>query len=161
MKKIIKIFSEIREIPEFKKDVKELAKRFPTLKENLQVFIKRQLNISHKLKIDNKGVFQIQGIMSKQIVISSNGTWNTPEQKQEGRYNPTNVVKMARAIAPLSRDGKHQVVFYDRGIGANQWGLDRLTGGAFGNGLDKNRTYQFKNQWNFFLHFLTLKEKHS
>jgi len=99
--------------------------------------------------------------MSKQIVISSDGTWNTSEQKQEGRYNLTNVVKMARAIAPLSRDRKHQVVFYDRGIGADQRGLDRLTGGAFGNGLDKNRTYQFKNQWNFFLHFLTLKEKHS
>jgi len=59
MKKIMKIFSEIREMPEFKKDVKKLARRFPTLKEDLQVFIKRQLKTSHKLKIDNKGVFQI------------------------------------------------------------------------------------------------------
>ena len=62
MKKIIKIFSEIREMPEFKKDIKELARRFPTLKEDLRVFIKRQLKTSHKLKIDNKGVFRIQGL---------------------------------------------------------------------------------------------------
>jgi len=57
-----KIFDEIREIPEFKKDFKKLAKRFPTLKEDLRVFIERQLKISHKLKIDNKGVFQIPGL---------------------------------------------------------------------------------------------------
>jgi len=49
-------------MPEFKKDIKELARRFPTLKEDLRVFIKRQLKTSHKLKIDNKGVFRIQGL---------------------------------------------------------------------------------------------------
>ncbi|MCD6220011.1 DUF2235 domain-containing protein, partial [Candidatus Calescamantes bacterium] len=81
-------------------------------------------------------------------VICSDGTWNTPDQKQEGKYNPTNVVKMARAIAPVSEDGKHQVVFYDWGIGADQWGLDRLTGGAFGNGLDKN----IEDAYRFLMH---------
>jgi len=57
-----KIFNEIRKKPEFKKDVKKLAKRFPTLNEDLQAFIEKQLKISHKLKIDNKGVFQILGL---------------------------------------------------------------------------------------------------
>lgn len=30
--------------------------------------------------------------MSKRIVICSDRTWNTPDQKQEGKYNPTNMV---------------------------------------------------------------------
>jgi len=57
-----RIFNEIRELPEFKKDFKKLSKRFPTLKEDLQVFIEKQLNLFHKLNIDNKGVFQISGL---------------------------------------------------------------------------------------------------
>jgi len=57
-----RIFNEIRELPEFKKDFKKLSKRFPTLKEDLQVFIDKQLNLFHKLNIDNKGVFQISGL---------------------------------------------------------------------------------------------------
>lgn len=57
-----KIFNEIRELPEFKKDFKKLSKRFSTLKEDLQVFIEKQLNLFHKLSIDNKGVFQISGL---------------------------------------------------------------------------------------------------
>lgn len=75
---------------------------------------------------------------NKRIAICSDGTWCTPDQKSEGEYHPTNVVKMARAIAPLSRDKKHQIVFYDEGVGADKWGLDRLTGGACGDGLNKN-----------------------
>lgn len=75
--------------------------------------------------------------MSKRIVICSDGTWNTPDQKDRGKVRPSNVVKMARAIAPVDRGGKPQVVFYDRGVGTS-WGLDRLTGGAFGRGLSRN-----------------------
>ena len=75
--------------------------------------------------------------MPKRIVICSDGTWNTPDRKDHGVYCPTNVVKMARAIAPAAPDGTAQVVFYDQGVGTS-WGLDRLTGGAFGTGLSKN-----------------------
>jgi len=87
-------------------------------------------------------------MMNKRIIICSDGTWNTPDQKQGDKYNPTNVVKTARAIAPVGKDGIPQVVFYDWGIGADQWGLDRLTGGAFGTGLDKN----IEDAYRFLMH---------
>ena len=70
--------------------------------------------------------------MSKRIVVCADGTWNIAEQS-----SPTNVVKVARAIAPTGPDSKSQVVFYHPGVGTH-WGLDRLLGGAFGHGLDKN-----------------------
>lgn len=70
--------------------------------------------------------------MTKRIVICSDGTWNTPDQK-----HVSSVVHMARAIAPTSPDGESQIVFYDRGVGTGNL-LDRLTGGALGHGLDRN-----------------------
>jgi uncharacterized protein (DUF2235 family) len=70
--------------------------------------------------------------MSKRIVICSDGTWNSPDQK-----NPTNVIKLARAVLPTSPDGTVQVVLYDQGVGTGKR-LDRWLGGAFGQGLEKN-----------------------
>jgi len=67
---------------------------------------------------------------NKRIVICCDGTWNTPEQ-------PTNVVKLLRSIKPFSDDGKHQVVFYDQGVGTYN-PVDKLIGGAFGKGLEQN-----------------------
>lgn len=75
--------------------------------------------------------------MSKRIVICSDGTWFTPEHKYKGASAPSNVYKMACAITPQAADGKAQIVFYDKGVGTG-WGLDRLTGGAFGQGLFDN-----------------------
>ena len=63
--------------------------------------------------------------MSKRLVICSDGTWNTPDQKDRGKYRPSNVVKIARAVASVSRDGKIQIVFYDKGVGTG-WGLEGL-----------------------------------
>ena len=57
-----KIFSEIKKLPEFKKDFKKLLKKFRTLDEDLNNFIKTQLNLYHKLKQDNSGIFQIDNI---------------------------------------------------------------------------------------------------
>ena len=57
-----KIFSEIKKLPEFKKDFKKLLKKFRTLDEDLNNFIKTQLNLYHKLKQDNRGIFQIDNI---------------------------------------------------------------------------------------------------
>lgn len=54
-----KIFSEVRRLSEFEKDLKKLSKRFRTLEEDLKVFIDKQLNLYHKLKIDNRGIFVI------------------------------------------------------------------------------------------------------
>ena len=54
-----KIFSEVRRLPEFKRDLKRLSRKFRTLEEDLKVFVDKQLNLYHKLKIDNKGIFVI------------------------------------------------------------------------------------------------------
>jgi mRNA-degrading endonuclease RelE of RelBE toxin-antitoxin system len=52
-------FKEIVELPEFKKDLKKLRKRFPTLAEDLQIFISTQLVLFHKMGKDNNGIFRI------------------------------------------------------------------------------------------------------
>jgi mRNA-degrading endonuclease RelE of RelBE toxin-antitoxin system len=57
-----KVFSEERKLPEFEKDLKRLSKKFRTLEEDLKVFVEKQLNLYHKLKIDNKGVFTIPNL---------------------------------------------------------------------------------------------------
>ena len=42
--------------------MKKLLKRFKTLEGDLKIFIEKQLNLYHKLKLDNKGVFPISGL---------------------------------------------------------------------------------------------------
>jgi len=56
------IFSEILKLAEFENDFKKLSKRFCTLEEDLRVFIERQLRLTHKLRIDNKGVIPLSNI---------------------------------------------------------------------------------------------------
>ena len=60
----MKIFRKINRLPEFEKDLRRLCKRFRTLKEDLDFFIKTQLNLFHKIKKDNKGVFPLKGLSS-------------------------------------------------------------------------------------------------
>ncbi len=68
----------------------------------------------------------------KRVVICSDGTWQTPNQD-----NATHVLEMARAVLPTAPDGTTQVVFYDWGVGTDNW-LNRLVGGISGKGIDKN-----------------------
>ena len=56
------IFKEIKRLPEFDKDFKKLSRRFPTLNDDLKIFIKTPLKLYHKLGIDNSGIFEIQGL---------------------------------------------------------------------------------------------------
>jgi mRNA-degrading endonuclease RelE of RelBE toxin-antitoxin system len=58
----VAIFKQINRLPEFEKDLKKLLKRFRTLEEDLKTFIKTELSLYHKLRIDNKGIFQIPGL---------------------------------------------------------------------------------------------------
>jgi uncharacterized protein (DUF2235 family) len=76
----------------------------------------------------------------KRLIICCDGTWNWPDQKG----NPTNVVKMVRAIRPADDHGVPQIVFYDTGVGTGNL-LDRIAGGLFGVGLAENvkQTYGF------------------
>lgn len=75
----------------------------------------------------------------KRIVICADGTWNLRDQvdKQSGKRRPTNVTKIARAILPRTQDGMDQVVFYHDGLGT-RGPMDKLTGGAFGSGIEDN-----------------------
>ena len=55
-------FEEISHLPEFERDTRELLKRFKTISDDLEIFIEKQLFLYHKLKVDNKGIFQITGL---------------------------------------------------------------------------------------------------
>jgi hypothetical protein len=59
----MRIFNEVSRFPDFEKDIKRLLKRFKTLEDDLKTFIEKELYLYHKLKIDNKGIFQIQGLL--------------------------------------------------------------------------------------------------
>jgi uncharacterized protein (DUF2235 family) len=68
----------------------------------------------------------------KRLVVCCDGTW----QQLSSPY-PTNVAKIAQAVKPMDEKGIHQIVFFHEGIGTGDK-LDRITGGAFGWGIDKN-----------------------
>jgi uncharacterized protein (DUF2235 family) len=73
----------------------------------------------------------------KRLVICSDGTWNRADQEHNGTPCPTNVVKLAYRVAKTDASGIKQIVFYDQGVGTGNV-LDRLSGGAFGEGLVDN-----------------------
>ena len=55
-------FKQIDRLEEFKKDLKKLLKRFPSLEADLESFINAQLIAYHKLNVDNHGIVLIEGI---------------------------------------------------------------------------------------------------
>ncbi len=59
---MVKIFHEISRLPEFEKNMRKLLKRFKTLEGDLKIFIEKELNLYHKLDIDNKGISPIPGL---------------------------------------------------------------------------------------------------
>lgn len=75
----------------------------------------------------------------KRIVICADGTWNERDRvdKKTGRRHPTNVTKVARGVLPQAANGTPQVVCYHEGVGTGG-GLDKITGGAFGDGIEAN-----------------------
>lgn len=72
--------------------------------------------------------------MSKRIIVCADGTWNRPEEDVESDQ-PTNVLRLARAIRPWAGDDSPQHVFYDWGIGSYH---ARIRGGMTGRGIHKN-----------------------
>jgi uncharacterized protein (DUF2235 family) len=73
----------------------------------------------------------------KRLILCCDGTWNSADQERNGRPCPTNVLKLATRIANRDAAGVTQVIFYEQGVGTGN-ALDRLTGGAFGQGLENN-----------------------
>lgn len=49
-------------LDKFKRDLKKLLKKFPSLEEDLDSLIKAQLIVYHKLNIDNHGIFPIDNL---------------------------------------------------------------------------------------------------
>lgn len=72
--------------------------------------------------------------MSKRLVVCADGTWNRPEEDLETDY-PTNVLRVARAVSPLTAAGQPQHVFYDWGVGSY---YSQVLGGVTGRGIHKN-----------------------
>jgi len=74
-------------------------------------------------------------VAAKRLVVCFDGTWNSADSKR----SETNVVRLARAVrANSGDDGVAQVTLYLRGVGSTGIGLQRLVGGAFGEGVDDN-----------------------
>ena len=73
----------------------------------------------------------------KRIVLCCDGTWNSADQESNGVPCPTNVVKLGYRVAKRDAKGVLQVLYYDQGVGTGN-PVDRLSGGAFGDGLEEN-----------------------
>ncbi len=74
----------------------------------------------------------------KRIAIFCDGTWNTPDELENGKPCQTNVVKMANALSAFSTDQTEQQLYYDIGIGAEGKKLKRIFDGATGTGISQN-----------------------
>lgn len=75
----------------------------------------------------------------KRLIICADGTWNYRDQQDDGTHlrHATNVTKLARAVLARSKDGTDQVAIYHDGVGT-QKGLEHITGGATGEGIEGN-----------------------
>src|SRR6266568_4709614 len=67
--------------------------------------------------------------MGRRIVVLFDGTWNN-------RKDRTNVVRMRESVETSGPGDPVQPCFYDPGVGTNRY--ERITGGAFGQGLSEN-----------------------
>ena len=77
--------------------------------------------------------------MGKNLVVCCDGTWNDPDELRGDVAEPTNVAKLALALAQNvdpSADGQAQHVHYVPGVGTAPG--DHLLGGAFGVGISEN-----------------------
>lgn len=64
-----KLFRKISHVPEFEKDLKKLVKRFSSLEEDLETFIKVAMNLFHKQKVDSGAIFHISDLGSSSAKI--------------------------------------------------------------------------------------------
>lgn len=72
------------------------------------------------------------------LVVCSDGTWNTPDDMDGGVPAPTNVVKLFNALAASDANGTEQKKYYHPGVGTDGGWWNRLVGGGAGEGLDRN-----------------------
>jgi uncharacterized protein (DUF2235 family) len=72
----------------------------------------------------------------KRLILCCDGTWNRADQARHDVPCPTNVVGTAFRIAKRAGESL-QIIYYDQGVGTGNL-IDRLSGGAFGEGLADN-----------------------
>ncbi|MDB5136904.1 MAG: hypothetical protein JWP37_3507 [Mucilaginibacter sp.] len=72
----------------------------------------------------------------KRIITCSDGTWNDPEEKDEGQLAPTNVYIISNLLANRDAAANTQVIHYHSGVGTTGGVLQKLNGGITGAGLD-------------------------
>jgi uncharacterized protein (DUF2235 family) len=72
----------------------------------------------------------------KRLVVCCDGTWNRPDHIDQGVAAPTNVAKMALAVADADAEGNRQLLHYQAGVGTRRW--EHLLGGGLGIGLSRN-----------------------
>lgn len=74
----------------------------------------------------------------KRLIVCCDGTWNTPDQTDDGISTPTNVVKIYNAVDELSNaDGIKQLKYYHPGVGADEKIIKKIKAGINGNGIDE------------------------
>jgi uncharacterized protein (DUF2235 family) len=95
----------------------------------------RQNSIAHRQPTDYTAM--------KRLIICCDGTWNRADQVKDDVPCPTNVVKLGFRVAKRA-EAIPQIVHYDQGVGTGN-SVDRLTGGAFGHGIEENihQAYRF------------------
>lgn len=69
--------------------------------------------------------------MPKNIVFCADGTWNHPGEIEDGLPADTNVYKFFKGLLQTAAQEPH----YDDGVGSDGTPVDRLLGGAIGEGL--------------------------
>jgi uncharacterized protein (DUF2235 family) len=76
----------------------------------------------------------------KNLVLCCDGTWDSADQAADpktGEICVSNVLKIAVRLKKRTAAGVLQVVYYDQGVGTGNV-LDKIGGGAFGDGLEAN-----------------------
>lgn len=74
----------------------------------------------------------------KRLVICCDGTWSSADRERNGESAPTNVVRLAEAVAGADAMGVEQRVYYGPGVGSDGNWLYRWFAGATGWGLSEN-----------------------
>ena len=59
--------------------------------------------------------------MAKRLMVCCDGTWNRPDQLAGGVAAPTNVTKLALAVAREDDQGTSQLLYYHAGVGTRRF----------------------------------------
>jgi len=75
----------------------------------------------------------------KRLIVCCDGTWNNPQEEENGIVAPTNVVKLYNALADEDLSGVKQLRYYHPGLGGEDSGIvDEILGGALGIGIGRH-----------------------